>query len=309
MFGKLKSVLKKGVSKVSEKVAQKVAYKEITEDDFEDIEDELVLELAESDVAYDAAVEIVDSVKAQLVGSKVKRGVNVEKVVEESFRKAVLEVLSKPGKIDLVTEIENRCRKGEMVKIMFLGVNGVGKTTTIAKIAYILKKKGITPVIAATDTFRAGAQEQLRMHAERLSVPFIGGKYGADPASVGYDAIRFAEARGYCVVLIDTAGRLHVDSDLMEELKKVARVTKPDFKILVVDSLTGNDALDQVRFFDEAVSIDGVVLTKMDADVKGGTAVSVIAISGKPVVFIGTGQNYNDLEEFDPKALVEKIFS
>jgi fused signal recognition particle receptor len=234
LFGKLKSALKKGVETVSEKVAKKIAYKEFAEEDFDEIEDQLVFELAESDVAYDVAVEIVENLKKRLLGIKVKRGTNVKELVERTFKNAVFEVLSKPERIDLLSEIERRCSKKELTKIMFLGVNGVGKTTTIAKIAYLLKKKGITPVIAATDTFRAGAQEQLRLHSEKLGLPFIGGKYGADPASVGYDAIKYAEARGYCVVLIDTAGRLHVDQDLMEELKKVARVTKPDYKILAV---------------------------------------------------------------------------
>ncbi len=309
LFGKLRSAIKKGVDTVSGKIAKKIAYKELSEEDFDEIEDDLVIELAQSDVAYDVAVEIVESVKKKLLGVKVKRGTNVRELVEKTFREAILEVLSKPVQINILEEIESRCKRNQLTKIMFLGVNGVGKTTTIAKIAYLLKKNGITPVIAATDTFRAGAQEQLKFHSEKLGLPFIGGKYGADPASVGYDAIKYAEARGYCVVLIDTAGRLHVDRDLMEELKKVSRVTKPDYKILIIDSLTGNDALDQVKFFDDAVSIDGIILTKMDADVKGGTAVSVIAMSGKPVIFIGTGQKYGDLELFNPKSLVGKIFS
>ncbi|MCE4606483.1 MAG: signal recognition particle-docking protein FtsY [Desulfurococcales archaeon] len=309
MFSKLRSVLKKGVDTFSEKVAKKIAYKELSEEDFEGIEDNLILELAQSDVAYDVAVEIVENVKKRLLGIKVKRGTDIRAFVEESFREAILDILSKPTQVDILEEIETRCKRKLLTKIMFLGVNGVGKTTTIAKMAYLLKKKGITPVIGATDTFRAGAQEQLKLHMEKLGLPFIGGRYGADPASVGYDAMKYAEARGYCVVLIDTAGRLHVDRDLMEELKKVSRVTKPDYKILVIDSLTGNDALDQVKFFDDAVSIDGIILTKMDADVKGGTAVSVIAMSGKPVIFIGTGQKYEDLEPFDPEDLVGKIFS
>ncbi|MCE4615173.1 MAG: signal recognition particle-docking protein FtsY [Desulfurococcales archaeon] len=309
MFGKLRSALKKGVETVSEKVAKKITYKELSEEDFEGMEEELILELAGSDIAYDVAVEIVENVKRGLLGVKVKRGTNVKRLVEETFREAVLKVLSKPEQIDLLDEIDMRCKRKQLTKIMFLGVNGVGKTTTIAKIAYLLKKKGITPVIAATDTFRAGAQEQLKLHSEKLGLPFIGGKYGADPASVGYDAIKYAEARGYCVVLIDTAGRLHVDQDLMDELKKVTRITRPDYKVLVIDSLTGNDALDQVRFFDEAVSINGIILTKMDADVKGGTAVSVITMSGKPVIFVGTGQEYDNLELFVPADLVEKIFS
>ncbi|MEB3825307.1 MAG: signal recognition particle-docking protein FtsY [Desulfurococcales archaeon] len=309
MFGRLKKAIKNGVSKLSENLSSKIAYREIREHDIEELEDDLLFDMVESDVAYETAAEIISSLKKRLTGMKVKRGANISRIIEEAYKEAIREVVSKPESLDLTRIVEENCRNGKLTKIMFLGVNGVGKTTTIAKVAFLLKKKGITPVIAATDTFRAGAQEQLKKHAETLGVPFIGGKYGSDPASVGYDAINYAKARGYCVVLLDTAGRLHVDSDLMEELKKIVRVTKPDYKILVVDALTGNDALEQVKFFDEAVSIDGLILTKMDADVKGGTAVSVISLSGKPVVYIGVGQSYSDLEPFDPEKLVEKMFS
>ena len=208
--------------------------------------------------------------------------------------------------LDLVAEARSRSPENPL-RIVFFGVNGVGKTTTIAKFAYMFRRNGITPVIAAADTYRAGAQEQLRRHAEKLGVPFIGGRYGADPASVVYDAIEYARARGYRVILADTAGRMHTDRDLMEELRKITRVAKPDYRALVVDALTGNDAVEQARFFDGAVGIDFIVLTKVDADVKGGTALSVAAVTGKPILFVGTGQRYEDLELFDPKRYAEKI--
>ena len=305
MFGKLKKALKKFVDNVSEVVATKT----LTEEDLEPILEELVVSLAESDVAFEVAEEIAAKLREKLVGSKVARFKDPREVVLKALEEALVDILSRGYRpLDLVGEARSRSPERPL-KIVFLGVNGVGKTTTIAKFAYMFKKAGVTPVIVAADTFRAGAQEQLRRHAEKLGVPFIGGKYGADPASVVYDGIEYARARGYRVVLADTAGRMHTDSDLMEELRKIVRVAKPDYKALVVDALTGNDAVEQARFFDEAVGVDFIVLTKVDADVKGGTAISVAAATGKPILYVGTGQSYGDLEPFEPRRFVEKILA
>ena len=301
VFNKLKNAFRKFV----ENVAETIKTKEIREEDIEPLLEELVIELAESDVALEVAEEIAGRLKEELVGKRIPRFRDVREYLIESLERIIVDILSRGyRKLDLVQEALAR---SEPMKLVFFGVNGVGKTTTIAKFAYMFRSRGVTPVIAAADTFRAGAQEQLRKHAEKLGVPFIGGRYGADPASVVYDAIEYAKARGYRVVLADTAGRMHTDRDLMEELRKITRVAKPDYKILVVDALTGNDAVEQARFFDEAVGIDFIVLTKVDADVKGGTALSVAAITGKPILFVGTGQRYEDLEFFDPKWYAEKI--
>jgi len=312
LFGRLKRILGEGSRRIGKAISEKIMYREIKEDDIVDLLEETLLELVEAEVAYDTAYKITQLVKQKLVGKTVKRGENVEKLVINAFKEALHDILTDTSKRDILGEITSRCgqpgREKRPYIVMFLGVNGVGKTTTIAKMAYKLKSLGIRPVIAAADTFRAGAQEQLRKHAERLDIPFIGGKYGSDPASVVYDAIAYASARGYCVVFVDTAGRLHVDSDLMMELRKIARVAKPDVKILVVDALTGNDAIEQVRRFNDAIGIDGIILTKVDADVKGGTAISVISESSVPVFFLGVGQSYEDLEPFDPDRLLEKIF-
>ncbi len=303
VFNRLKKALKKFVDNVTEVVASKT----LSEEDLEPILEELVISLAESDVAFEVAEEIANRLRERLVGKKVPRFSDARQVVVDALRDALVEILSRGyRRLDLVEEARRRSPDNPL-RIVFFGVNGVGKTTTIAKFAYMFRRSGITPVIVAADTFRAGAQEQLRRHAEKLGVPFIGGRYGADPASVVYDGIEYARARGYRVVLADTAGRMHTDTDLMEELRKIVRVAKPDYKALVVDALTGNDAVEQAKFFDEAVGIDFIVLTKVDADVKGGTAISVAAVTGKPILFVGTGQGYEDLEPFEPRRYAEKI--
>jgi len=288
------------------RVKEAVAYKEIDVKKLEPILEEYVLLLSELDVAYEVAEELMEQFKKKLAGVKIRRGMDEREVVEKALREAILSLISIPS-FDLVEEAKKARAEGRVLKVMFMGVNGVGKTTTIAKVAYMLKKEGLTPVLAAADTFRAGAVEQLKTHAQRLGVPIITKPYGSDPASVAYDAIEYAKARGFSVVLIDTAGRMHVDADLMNELRKVARVAEPDYKILVLDALTGNDAVEQAKFFDEAVGVDAVILTKVDADAKGGAVLSVASTIKKPVLYLGVGQNYEDLIKFDPKWFVERL--
>lgn len=305
MFDKLKGAFKRTIGDIKGKLGEALQ-KEIKESDIQDALDELLINLAEADVAYEVAEEIVSSVKRSLIGRRVSRGTDVEGLVTQAIKEKLLEMLDTPQP-DILGEARRRGPGERPLVLAFLGVNGVGKTTTIAKIAYMYKSNGITPVIAAADTFRAGAQEQLEVHAKRIDVPIITGRYGADPASVAYDAINYAAARGYRVVLIDTAGRMHVDYDLMGELKKIVRVAQPDYKILVADSLTGNDAVEQARRFNETVGVDLVILTKIDADVKGGTAVSIAGVIRKPIVFVGTGQGYGDLEKFNAEGFVEEL--
>ncbi len=302
MFDKLRSALKGFAASIKEAVEKK----ELSEKDLETPLEELMVNLVEADVAYDVAESIVMELRTKLIGSKVPRGTNVEDYVLNSLKSYMATLFS--NGIDLVSEAKRKCSSGLPYVITFFGVNGVGKTTTIAKVAYMLKSSGLTPVIAAADTFRAGAQEQLRTHAERLEVAFIGGSYGADPASVAYNAINYAKNRRACAVLIDTAGRMHVDADLMSELKKIVRVANPDLRVLVVDSLTGNDAVEQAKSFNENVGIDAIILTKLDADLKGGVAISVAATTKKPVIYIGVGQNYSDLRPFSPNYIISAIF-
>ena len=284
----------------------KVRYRSLSERELEEILSGALLDLVSADVAYEVAEDIVNSVKKSLLGVKVERGSRADRVVLEALRGKLLEMLDR-GSLDLVELVKSKCARGEPYVIVFFGVNGVGKTTTIAKVAYMLKRSGVTPVLAAADTFRAGAQEQLEVHAKRLGVPLVKGRYGSDPASVAHDAIEYARSRGFCAVLVDTAGRMHVDYDLMGEMRKIVRVAKPDLKILVVDALTGSDAVEQARRFNEEVGVDAVIVAKVDADVKGGCIVSVVAATGKPIAYIGVGQSYEDLEPFNARKYVDTI--
>jgi len=211
------------------------------------------------------------------------------------------------NKVNFFDAIEEKRKKNEPFIIVFLGINGTGKTTTIAKIARLLNKKGYSVVLACSDTYRAGSIEQLEEHAKRLGIRMITHKYGADPAAVAYDAISHAKAHGINVVLIDTAGRMQTNKNLMDELAKTKRIANPDLTILTVDSLTGNDAIMQAEEFHKCVGIDATILTKVDADIKGGSALSVTYVTKKPILFIGTGQRYEDLEEFNPEKFVQMI--
>ncbi|ADT83480.1 signal recognition particle-docking protein FtsY [Thermococcus barophilus] len=298
MFGKLKEKLSSFVDKV--------AQTEIKEKDVEEALWDLELELLEADVALEVVEELKEKIKQQLVGQKVKIGTDKKKIVEDAVRKAVLEVLTPERKINLLEMI--KAKKEKPFVIVFVGFNGSGKTTTIAKLAHWLKKHGLSSVIAASDTFRAGAIEQVEEHARRVGVKVIKHRYGADPAAVAYDAIQHAKARGVDVVLVDTAGRNELNRNLMDEMKKIVRVTKPDLVIFVGDALAGNAIIEQARQFNEAVKIDGVILTKLDADARGGAALSISHAIGAPILFVGIGQGYDDLKEFDEKWMIEKIF-
>ncbi len=324
MFGKLREKLKSFVKKVEENVEEeekkvekakpekkpglfdRLLQVEIKEKDVERALEDLEIELLEADVALEVVDELRENIKKKLVGKKVKIGTNKAKIIEEAVKEAVLEVLTPPRKIDLLEEI--RAKKEKPYVIVFVGFNGSGKTTTIAKLAHWLKKNGLSVVIAASDTFRAGAIEQIEEHAKRIGVKVIKHDYGADPAAVAYDAIQHAKARGIDVVLVDTAGRNELNRNLMDEMKKIVRVTKPDLVIFVGDSLAGNSIIDQARQFNEAVRIDGVILTKLDADSRGGAALSISHAIGAPILFVGVGQGYDDLRPFDEKWFVNLIF-
>jgi len=280
---------------------------ELSEEVVERHYNELLFSLVEADVALPVAEELLDRLKAKVKGLKVDRFSGKRDLLKDKLKEVLTELLSAPEKLDLVEKVREKRKRGEPLVILFLGPNGHGKTTTIAKIAYFLKKKGFKVVIGAADTFRAGAIEQLEEHARRVGVKVIKQGYGADPAAVAYDAVNHARSKKIDVVLIDTAGRMQTDVDLMNEMRKIAKVINPDLKIFVGDALTGNDALDEAVKFNEAVGIDGSVLTKVDADAKGGAAISVIYATSKPLIFVGTGQGYEDLKEVEARWLVNKI--
>jgi len=304
LFSKIKKVLQDFAQQISEAIL----YRTLSEKEIDEYCDNLFMQLIESDVAYDVAEKIVNEIKQQLMGKKIRRGDDAKNYIDTAVEKSLEEMLKGVGTFKLMNFVKSVLAKEKPVKIMFMGVNGVGKTTTIAKIAHILKTNGFKVVVAAADTFRAGAQEQLKKHAERIGVTFIGGRYGSDPAAIAFDAIVYAQKNNFDVVLIDTAGRMHVDIDLMNELRKVARVVKPHLKLLVLDALTGNDALEQLKGFEEAVGVDVVVLTKVDADANGGAALTTIIGVGKPIAYLGVGQGYNDLIEYDPAIVLKMLF-
>lgn len=283
-----------------------ITQKTISKKDIDDIIFELEMSLLESDVALEVAEKIINSVKEDLVGKKIKRRSDVAEFTKEALRKAVSEILGVET-LDLKEMAKNAGKTGEPLKIMFVGINGTGKTTTIAKIATFFINEGYTPVIAASDTFRAGAIEQIGYHAENIGVKLIKHKKGADPAAVAYDAVEHAKAKGKEVVLIDTAGRMQTNVNLMDEMKKIKRVVKPDVIVYVGDSLTGNDAVEQASKFNDAVTIDGIILTKADADAKGGAALSIGYVINKPILFLGVGQSYEDIMEFKSEWMVDQL--
>ncbi|MCQ2738410.1 MAG: signal recognition particle-docking protein FtsY, partial [archaeon] len=280
--------------------------KTISEDDVEDILFELELGLLEADVAMEVASTIVDSLKEDLVGQKIKRSSDIDEFVFEALKKVVAEIIDIEGP-SMTEMLEEKVAQGEPLIVMLIGINGTGKTTTIGKLCNYYLKKGYTPVIAAADTFRAGAIEQIGHHADNLGVKLIKHEKGSDPAAVAFDAVQHAKAKGKELVLIDTAGRMQTNVNLMDEMKKIRRVSKPDLVVFVGDALTGNDATEQARKFKESIDIDGVILTKADADSKGGASLSIGYVIKKPILFLGMGQSYDDIKEYDADWMLEQI--
>ena len=211
------------------------------------------------------------------------------------------------GAVDLFRLIDEKKRRGEPFTILFLGINGTGKTTTVAKFAHLLRGSGYSVVVAAGDTHRAGAIEQLTEHADRVSVRVISQRYGADPAAVARDGALYAKAHHVDVLLIDTAGRMQTNQNLMEEMGKIVRVVRPDFKIFIGDSLAGNDAISQAQLFNKFTGFDGAILTKSDADTKGGAALSIAYTTNRPILYLGVGQEYKDLKRFDVGSFVDAL--
>jgi fused signal recognition particle receptor len=299
MFDKLKSGLKNLVSKVTTT--------ELKPENLSPILSDFKMSLAENDVAYPVADKICDELEKRLTGVQVKRLEDRKKIVEDNLKQVLLDVMQTKNAIDLLKLIDNKRKKTEPFSLLFVGINGTGKTTTIAKVAQFLRDKGFSVVLAGADTYRAGSIEQLEEHGRRLGMRVIKHSYGADPAAVAFDAISHAKAHGINVVLIDTAGRMQTNQNLMNELIKVKRVVKPDLTVLTIDSLIGNDAVMQAEEFNKAVGIDATILTKVDADVKGGSSLSVTYVTQKPILFIGVGQTYKDLELFNPEKFVTMI--
>ncbi|RLI86373.1 MAG: signal recognition particle-docking protein FtsY [Archaeoglobales archaeon] len=279
----------------------------IDEKGVSEILEDLEIILLESDVAFEVVEEISRNLREKLVGRRRKIGEKLSEIVINELKFTILDILEK-NKFDFDEFVELKLKEKRPINVVFVGVNGTGKTTTIAKVAKRLMDFGYSVVLAAGDTFRAGAIEQLEEHGRRLGVRVVKHKMGGDPAAVIYDAIRHAESKGIDFVLSDTAGRMHTKKNLIDQLAKIKRVTKPDLTIFVDESIAGNDAVERARMFNEVVGIDGTILTKIDADPKGGTAISISYVTEKPILFLGTGQRYEDLVKFDSNWLVERIF-
>jgi fused signal recognition particle receptor len=295
--------LRRGLSSA----VNKIVTTELKAEKLRPILDEFRLNLIENDVAVPVAYYITDELEKRLDGVEVKRLADRKELVKDTLHEVLIEILTTKETVNLLEDIERKRRAKEPYTILFVGINGTGKTTSIAKVAWFLMKKGYSVVLAGSDTYRAGSIEQLEEHSRKLGVRMIKHKYGADPAAVAYDAISHAESRGVNVVLIDTAGRIQTDRNLMSELSKIKRVVAPDLTVLVVDALIGNDAVMQAEEFHNSVGIDGTILTKVDADVKGGASLSVAHVTGKPIIFIGVGQEYKDLEAFEPERFTQMI--
>jgi len=286
---------------IFKQVSEAITKRSISEKKFDELFWNFEIILMENNVAVEVVEKIKQDLREKLVESKVRVG-KTEDIIISSLQKSI-ENLFDVEKIDLMKNIKEK----KPYVICFVGVNGSGKTTTIAKMAQMLKDKNISSVIAAADTFRAAAIHQLEEHGKKLDVKVIKHDYGADPAAVAFDAISHAKSKKIDVVLIDTAGRQHSNTNLVDEMKKIIRVANPDLKIFVGDSLTGNDTVEQSREFDKAIGIDGVVLSKVDVDEKGGAALSISYVTGKPIIYIGVGQKYSDLKEFDEKIVIDSL--
>jgi fused signal recognition particle receptor len=274
----------------------------VSEKNIADALDELEMTLLESDVALPVTDAIIANVRAELVGKHRKIGESVDALVVSALKNALLKVLG--NGFDLIGYITTH---EHPVKILFTGVNGTGKTTTVAKIGAYLKKQGYTVVIGAGDTYRAGAIEQIAVHAERLGIKVIQHQEGADPSAVLFDSVQYATSHKIDVVLADTAGRFHNKSNLMNQLEKIRRVMKPDLIVYVDEAVAGNDAVIRAAEFDRTVGADAVVLTKADMDSRGGAAISIAHTIGKPLMFLGVGQAYDDIIPFEPAQIVDEL--
>jgi len=281
---------------------KKLLTSELKQEEFDEIFEDFEMTLLENNVALEVVDKIKEELGKDLVGASLKKK-DVEETIVGSLKKAILSVLVEGE--DLVKKIEGSLERPYV--ILFFGINGSGKTTSVAKLAWKLKEKGISCVLAAADTFRAASIEQLETHGKKIGVDVVKSQYGADPASVAFDAIRYAKKHKKKVVLIDTAGRMYTKANLMKEMEKIVRVSKPHLKIFVGESITGNDATEQAKMFNESAGIDGIILSKADVDEKAGAILSVGYVTGKPILFLGTGQDYKDLEEFTKEGVLGKL--
>lgn len=313
IFGKKERNLESSEVKTSEPAIQKSFFEKvkstftykISEEDFNRLFEDLEMLLLENNVALEVVEDLKKSLSKKLVGKEIKKD-SLEKEIKTELKNSLNELIINPenplGKIKTKKQ-----EKKEPFIILFFGINGSGKTTSIAKLTNLLKENNLSSVLAAADTFRAASIEQISEHASKLNVPLIKHDYQSDPSAVGFDAIKYAKNHKIDVVLIDTAGRMHTKTNLLSEMEKIVRVTNPDLKIFVAESIAGNDATEQAKTFNEMIGIDGSILSKADIDEKGGTIISVSHATKKPIFYLGTGQNYKDLKLFNKEEYIESL--
>ncbi|MDE1826722.1 MAG: signal recognition particle-docking protein FtsY [Thaumarchaeota archaeon] len=299
MFDKLRNAFSSAVKSFGEK--------ELKEKDVDEVLFELEIALLESDVATEVIDLLKSDLKKQLIGATVQKDTIVE-FVKQNLRQSISNMFDAAGKIDILSNIQTKKEKGEPYIISFMGINGTGKTTTIAKFANLLRENKLSSVIAAADTYRAGAIEQISEHGKRLNIKVIAQNYGSDPAAVSRDAVLYAKSHKVDCVLIDTAGRMQTSKNLMDQISKINKVVNPDLKLFVGDSLAGNDTVSQAREFHNYTKFDGAILTKSDADARGGAAISIVKITSSPILYLGVGQEYKDLKPFDKNSFLESLF-
>lgn len=299
MFDKLRNAFSSAVKSFGEK--------ELKEKDVDEVLFELEIALLESDVATEVIDLLKSDLKKQLIGTTVQKDTIVE-FVKQNLRQSISNMFDAAGKIDILSNIQMKKEKGEPYIISFMGINGTGKTTTIAKFANLLRENKLSSVIAAADTYRAGAIEQISEHGKRLNIKVIAQNYGSDPAAVSRDAVLYAKSHKVDCVLIDTAGRMQTSKNLMDQISKINKVVNPDLKLFVGDSLAGNDTVSQAREFHNYTKFDGAILTKSDADARGGAAISIVKITSSPILYLGVGQEYKDLKPFDKDSFLESLF-
>ena len=296
--------------KIFSETAKNLSQKSISKKEIDSILEELQISLMENDVAHEIVDEMTSKIKTEILSVKLERTENTDAVITTKLYSFLYELFSSTiNKTNIIQSIlEKKRSKAGPYSIIFLGINGTGKTTTIAKFCKLLRDHGISVVLAAADTHRAGAIEQISHHGNNLNVKVISQRYGADPSAVSRDALEHAKKNYIDAVLIDTAGRMQTSKNLMEEVSKIIRVIKPDMKIFVGDSLAGNDTVNQAREFFQYTNFDGSILTKSDADSKGGAAISIAYLTHKPILYLGVGQGYGDLAEFDHNKFLDSIF-
>jgi fused signal recognition particle receptor len=297
----------KSLSKAFSNLVEKVSTTTLTGPEVESLLQDFYLQLVAADVAVETADAVVEGLRQRLKEFRIPRFSDKREMVKDVLKSTLSTVIKTASIQDVLKTAEERRKSGRPVVIMFVGPNGSGKTSTVVKLAHYLRKKGYSAILASADTFRAGAIEQLETLGEKAGFLVVSQQYGADPAAVAVDAINKAASLRANFVIIDTAGRTEVDRGLLEEMRKIKRVAKPDYVIYIGDALAGNVAVNQARMFDEVVGVDFVVLAKLDADAKGGSAVSISHATGKPLLFVCTGQELDDLDDNPRQRLLDAL--